>query len=80
MRLKILLKTALLALFIGCSGSDSAEEISNNSLVIINNNTTSNTSSSTTSSETTSTAPAEFDRGAMLAFWEHNIFPFSFSA
>ena len=72
MRLKILLKTALLALFIGCSGSDSAEEISNNSLVIINNNTTSNTSSSTTSSST-STVPAEFDRGAMLAFWADKI-------
>lgn len=73
MRLRILLKIALLALFMSCSGSDSAEEISNNSLVIINNNTTSNTSSSTTSSETTSTAPAEFDRGAMLAFWADKI-------
>ena len=73
MRLKILLKTVLLALFISCSGSDSAEEPSNNSLVVVDNNTSSSTSSSTTSSETTSTAPVEFDRGAMLAFWADKI-------
>ena len=73
MRLKILLKIVLLALFISCSGSDSAEEPSNNSLVVVGNNTSSSTSSSTTSSETTSTAPVEFDRGAMLAFWADKI-------
>ena len=72
MRLKFLLKIILIALFTSCSGSDSSEETSNNSIVIIDN-TSSNTSSSTTSSETTSTTPAEFDRGAMLAFWADNI-------
>ena len=73
MRLKILLKIILLALFLSCSGSDSAEETSNNSLVVVDNNTSSNTSGSTTSSETTSTTPADFDRGAMLAFWADKI-------
>ena len=73
MRFKILLKIILLALFISCSGSDSAEETTNNSLVVVDNNTSSSTSSSTTSSETTSTTPAEFDRGAMLAFWADKI-------
>ena len=73
MRLKFLLKIILIALFTSCSGSDSSEETSNNSIVIIDNNTSSNTSSSTTSSETTSTTPAEFDRGAMLAFWADKI-------
>ena len=73
MRLKILLKIILLAFFISCSGSDSAEETSSNSLVVVDNNTSSSTSSSTTSSETTSTTPAEFDRGAMLAFWADKI-------
>ena len=73
MRFKILLKIILLALFISCSGSDSAEEIKSNSLVVVDNNTSSSTSSSTTSSETTSTTPAEFDRGAMLAFWADKI-------
>lgn len=73
MRLKFLLKIILLALFVSCSGSDSSEETSNNSSVVIDNNTSSSTSSSTTSSETTSTTPAEFDRGAMLAFWADKI-------
>ena len=73
MRFKILLKLILLALFISCSGSDNAEETINNSLVVVDNNTSSSTSSSTTSSETTSTTPAEFDRGAMLAFWADKI-------
>ena len=68
-----MLKIILLALFISCSGSDSAEEIKSNSLVVVDNNTSSSTSSSTTSSETTSTTPAEFDRGAMLAFWADKI-------
>ena len=73
MRFKILLKLILLALFISCSGSENAEETINNSLVVVDNNTSSSTSSSTTSSETTSTTPAEFDRGAMLAFWADKI-------
>lgn len=73
MRFKILLKIILLTLFICCSGSDSAEETKNNSQVVVDNNTSSSTSSSTTSSETTSTTPAEFDRGAMLAFWADKI-------
>ena len=73
MRLKFLLKIILLALFVSCSGSDSSEETSNNSSVVIDNNTSSSTSSSTTGSETTSTTPAEFDRGAMLAFWADKI-------
>ena len=73
MKLNFFLKIILLVLFIGCSGSDSAEETSNNSPVVVDNNTSSNTSSSTTSSETTSTAPVEFDRGAMLAFWADKI-------
>ena len=73
MRLKFLLKIILLALFISCSGSNSSEETSNNSSVVIDNNTSSSTSSSTTGSETTSTTPAEFDRGAMLAFWADKI-------
>ena len=73
MRLKFLLKIILLALFVSCSGSNSSEETSNNSSVVIDNNTSSSTSSSTTSSETTSTTPAEFDRGAMLAFWADKI-------
>lgn len=73
MRLKFLLKIILVALFVSCSGSDSSEETSNNSSVVIDNNTSSSTSSSTTSSETTSTTPAEFDRGAMLAFWADKI-------
>jgi len=73
MRLKFLLKIILLAIFVSCSGSDSSEETSNNSSVVIDNNTSSSTSSSTTSSETTSTTPAEFDRGAMLAFWADKI-------
>ena len=73
MRLKFLLKIILLALFVSCSGSNSSEETSNNSSVVIDNNTSSSASSSTTSSETTSTTPAEFDRGAMLAFWADKI-------
>lgn len=73
MRLKFLLKIILLALFVSCSGSNSSEETSNNSSVVIDNNTSSSTSSSTTGSETTSTTPAEFDRGAMLAFWADKI-------
>ena len=73
MRLKFLLKIILLALFVSCSGSNSSEENSNNSSVVIDNNTSSSTSSSTTGSETTSTTPAEFDRGAMLAFWADKI-------
>ncbi len=73
MRLKFLLKIIVLALFISCSGSDSREETSNNSSVVVDNNTSSSTSSSTTSSETTSTTPADFDRGAMLAFWADKI-------
>lgn len=73
MRLKFLLKIILVALFVSCSGSDSSEETSNNSSVVIDNNTSSSTSSSTTSSETASTTPAEFDRGAMLAFWADKI-------
>ena len=73
MRLKFLLKIIVLALFISCSASDSTEESSNNSLLVLDNNTSSSTSSSTTSSETTSTKPADFDRGAMLAFWADKI-------
>ena len=72
MRLRFLLKTILIVLFINCSGSDSSESTSTNSPVIINNNTSSTTSSSTTSSSTT-TVPAEFDRGAMLTFWADKI-------
>ena len=73
MKLKFFLKIILLVLFLSCSGSDSAEETSNNSLVVVDNNTSSSTSSSTTNTETTSTAPVEFDRGAMLAFWADKI-------